>query len=63
MKEKEYAINTVIPALKEEKSEGFVHSAVGVCWGMDALKVAKTIEEYTDYKCVVCGGTVYVKMI
>ncbi len=63
MKEREYALNTAIPALNEEKAEGCVHSALGISWGMDAVKVAKVIEENTNYKCCVCGGTIYVKMI
>ena len=63
MNEREYALNIAIPALKEEKAEGFIHSALGIAWGMDAVKVAKVIEENTNFKCTVCGGTVYVKMI
>ena len=30
MKEREYALNTAIPALNEEKAEGCVHSALGI---------------------------------
>ena len=63
MNERDYALNIAIPALNEEKAEGFVHSALGIAWGMDAVKVAKAIEENTNFKCNVCGGTVYVKMI
>jgi hypothetical protein len=63
MKEREYALNIAIPALNEEKTEGFIHSRLGISWDMDALKVAKIIEENTNYKCCVCGCAVYVKMI
>lgn len=59
----EYINNIAIPALNEEKAEGFIHSALGVAWTMDAVKVAKAIEERTNFKCTACGGTVYVKMI
>lgn len=63
MKEREYALNIAIPALNEEKEMHQIHSAIGIGWGMDAVKVAKVIEENTAYKCCVCGGTVYVKLI
>lgn len=58
-----YVETIAIPALNEEKVKGFIHSAIAVSWGMDAIKVAKAIEERTNYKCAVCGNTVYVKMI
>jgi hypothetical protein len=63
MKEREYALNIAIPALNEEKAKGFTRSALGIAWSMDAVKVAKAIEENTNYKCCICGGTIYVKMI
>lgn len=63
MKEREYTLNIAIPALNEEKETGHIHSAIGVGWGMDAVKVAKAIEENTNFKCTACGGTVYVKLI
>jgi hypothetical protein len=63
MKEREYALNIAIPALNEEKSEGFVHSTISPAWTLDALKVAQVIRENTTFKCTVCGETVYVKMI
>jgi hypothetical protein len=58
-----YVETIAIPALNEEKKMGRIHSAVGMSWGMDAVKVAKAIEERTNFKCTACGGTVYVKMI
>ena len=59
----EYVTNIAIPALNEEKAEGFIHSALGIAWSMDAVKVAKAIEAQTNFKCTVCGGTIYIKMI
>ena len=59
----EYVINIAIPALNKEKAEGFIHSALGIAWSMDAVKVAKAIEAQTTFKCTVCGGTIYIKMI
>lgn len=59
----EYITNIAIPALNEEKAEGFVHSAICVGWAHDAVKIAKAIEAQTNFKCTACGGTVYVKMI
>ena len=58
-----YIENIAIPALNEEKSEGFVHSAVCVGTQFDAHKVAMEIQARTGFKCSACGGTIYVKMI
>lgn len=59
----EYINNIAIPALNEEKSEGFVHSAVCLGTQFDAHKVAKEIQARTGFKCFACGGTIYIKMI
>ena len=58
----EYVEKIAIPALNEEKTLGYWRSSLAIGWDYDPLKVAKAIEERTNYKCTPCGGTVYIKL-